>query len=106
MKLLIPLLLLVLGEAIFVYCEMMIAKGSNILLMFIISLIAGSIVIAGYYYGYKYGQNIWIVTATSIGSILVTEPIISWSLFHEIPTRGATLGLIFGVIGLMSTLTF
>lgn len=104
MKLLLPLLLLIIGEAIFVYCEMMIAKQSNIMTMYLISLVAGSIVIAGYYYGYQYSQNIWVVTAASIGTILITEPIISWLIFHEIPTKGAYLGLIFGALGLLSTM--
>lgn len=104
MKFLIPLLLLVFGESIFVYCEMMIAKQSHILFMTILSLVAGLVVIAGYYYGYQTSKNIWVVTAASIGTILITEPIISWLIFHEIPTRGATLGLIFGALGLISTL--
>lgn len=106
MKLLFPLLLLVFGEAIYVYCEMMIAKQSHVLSMIILSLFAGLIVIAGYYYGYQSSRNIWVVTAASIGTILITEPIISWIMFHEIPTRGASLGLIFGALGLISTLLF
>lgn len=104
MKLLFPLLLLVIGEALFVYCEMIIAKQSHILSMTILSLFAGLVVIAGYYYGYQLSKNIWIVTAASIGTILITEPVISWLVFHEIPTRGATLGLIFGALGLITTL--
>lgn len=104
MKLLFPLLLLVFGEALYVYCEMMIAKQSHILSMIFLSLIAGLVVIAGYYYGYQSSKNIWIVTAASIGTILITEPIISWLIFHEIPTRGALLGLIFGAAGLLSAI--
>lgn len=104
MNFLIPFFLLTFGEAIFVYCEMMIAKQSYIPLMVILSLIAGLIVIAGYYYGYLSSNNIWVVTATSIGSILITEPIISWLVFHEYPTRGAIFGLIFGGLGLISTI--
>lgn len=114
MKSIIPLILLFIGEAVYVWSEMMIANtaknNSNnyslIAKMTITALIAGLVIISGYYYGYKYSKNIWLVTATSIGAILITEPIVSWSVFHEIPNRGAGIGLIFGVLGIFSTLFF
>lgn len=112
MKSIIFLILLFIGEAIYIYSEMIIAytaksnenSNSTILRMAIIASIAGLVIIAGYYYGYKFSKNIWLVTATSIGAILITEPIVSWLIFHEIPNRGASVGLFFGFLGILSTL--
>ena len=112
MRSIIPLLLLFFGEAVYIWAEMMIAHtvkqprpndGFTIAKMTVIAIIAGLTIITGYYFGYKYSKNIWLVTATSIGAILVTEPIISWLVFHERPTTGASIGLIFGVLGIFST---
>lgn len=112
MRSFLPLLLLFLGEGIYIWAEMIIAHtvkvpqptdSLTITKMTIIALLAGLMIIAGYYFGYKASKNIWLVTATSISAILVTEPIISWLTFHEKPTFGASLGLIFGVLGIFST---
>ena len=112
MRSIIPLLLLFFGEAVYIWAEMMIAHtvkqprpndGFTIAKMTVIAIIAGLTIITGYYFGYKYSKNIWLVTATSIGAILVTEPIISWLVFHERPTTGASAGLFFGILGILST---
>ena len=112
MQLLLPLMLLFIGEGVFIWAEMVIAHTlkspqptdqSTIAKMVAIAVIAGLVIIGGYYFGYKAHKNIWLVTATSIGAILVTEPIISWLIFYEKPTLGASIGLIFGVLGILST---
>lgn len=112
MKSILPLLLLFVGEAVYIWAEMMIAHTVKqprpndnlfIIKMSLIAVIAGLTIIAGYYFGYKHSKNIWLVTATSIGAILITEPVISWLVFHERPTTGASVGLIFGILGIFST---
>ncbi len=62
--------------------------------------------IAGYILGYKSFQNIWIVSALSITSILIIEPILGYALFQQLPTKGAFLGLILAVIGFIVTLIY
>lgn len=112
MRSVLPLVLLSMGEAVYIWSEMMIAHtlkqprlndNLTIVRMTVVAIVAGLVIIAGYYFGYKNSKNIWLVTATSIGAILVTEPVISWLIFHEKPTVGAAVGLIFGVLGILST---
>jgi hypothetical protein len=67
--------------------------------MFLIIACAGALLIGGYILGYSAFKNIWIVSVLSMTSILVTEPFISYAIFHQLPTKGAWLGLGFGVIG-------
>lgn len=110
MKSVIPLFLLFVGEAIYIWSEIMIAfsaksqNSTNTTKLIILATVAGLIIIAGYYYGYKFSKNIWLVTATSISASLIVEPLISWFVFHELPNRGAIFGLIFGILGIFSTI--
>ena len=113
MRSLLPFVLLLIGEGVFIWMEMLIAHTIKspklddslaITKMAVAATLAGLVIIAGYYFGYKSSKNIWLVTAVSIGSILITEPIISWIVFHERPTFGASVGLTFGVLGILSTI--
>ncbi len=113
MRSLLPLLLLFVGEGVYIWMEMLIAHtiksprpndGLNIAKLTAVALLAGLAIIAGYYFGYKSSKNIWLVTATSIGAILINEPIISWLVFRERPTVGASAGLTFGILGILSTI--
>ena len=105
------LLLLFLGEFFAVYAEMVAARlpAMNDIPVFdlwkigMCMVIAGIALLAGYYLGYKSFQNIWIVTVISITSILIVEPALAYTFFHELPNRGATIGLIFGSLGLLAT---
>ncbi len=72
--------------------------------MFGVMALGGALLVGGYMLGYRAFQNIWIVTAVSIGSILLVEPILAWTLFHELPTRGAVVGIVLGVGGILSAL--
>lgn len=62
--------------------------------------------LSGYMLGYRVFKNIWVVSAISIGSILVIEPIINILLFHQPPTRGSLLGFAFGIAGIVASLFF
>lgn len=109
MQKLIPMLFLFLGESLAIYSEIIAAKNiSNFSNTFWkmsgVMALAGLLLIAGYMLGIKYLNNIWVVGVVSIASIVVMEPIITYLLFHELPSRGALIGLILGIIGLLSAL--
>lgn len=72
--------------------------------MFLLITLGGALLVAGYMLGYLHMKNIWIIAAVSIGSIVVVEPILAWTLFHQIPTTGALIGLVLGVLGVLFAL--
>ena len=99
------------GEALAIYAEMVGARQFSdkvfvqlFLKMFLIMTSGGIFLVAGYMIGYKHFQNIWIVSAISVTSILIIEPFLAYSLFHQLPSRGALLGFIFGSVGFAVTL--
>jgi len=105
--------LLVAGESLSIYAEMIGARNNQIasqpilrifLLMFLLIAIAGGFLIAGYMLGFNAFKNIWIVSAVSITSILIVEPILAWTIFQQLPTTGAVVGLVLGVVGLIASL--
>ncbi len=100
--------LIVMGEALSIYAELLgaqqYAAGNRelwpiFLKMFGLIACAGGFLVLGYILGFGTFKNIWIVSVISMTSILVIEPFISYALFHQLPTRGALLGLGFGIIG-------
>lgn len=109
----LAIILLFLGEGLAIWAEMIAARNLGLtgrpflnvfLKMFLVIVIAGGFLIAGYMLGFRAFQNIWIVSAISITSILIIEPILAWTIFQQIPTRGALLGLIFGAAGFLSAI--
>ena len=102
-------MLLFFGESLAIYAEVIAAKnissfGSTLLKMSSVMILAGISLVAGYMLGVKYFQNIWIISAVSIASIIIMEPFITFLIFQEIPSRGALIGLILGIAGLLSAL--
>jgi hypothetical protein len=107
------IILLVIGESLSIYAEMMGVRNNHLasqpilrifLLMFLLITIAGGFLIAGYMLGFNAFKNIWIVSAVSITSILIVEPILAWTIFQQLPTTGAVIGLVLGVTGLIASL--
>ena len=70
----------------------------------VVSLVGVCLLVYGYTFGYQAFKNIWIVTAISIAGILIVEPLVAWLLFREMPTMGASIALIFGVIGIVTSI--
>ncbi|MDO8649672.1 MAG: hypothetical protein Q7R81_07915 [Candidatus Peregrinibacteria bacterium] len=68
--------------------------------MFPLFTLAGALLISGFILGYRAFGNIWIVNVVSITTLLIAEPLLTWMIFHELPTRGAGIGFGFGVVGL------
>ncbi len=102
-----------LGEAFSIYAEMLAARNNyfssqpifqTFLKGFLIITIGGGLLILGYMLGFKSFKNIWIVSVTSITSILIIEPILAYTFFHQLPTKGALIGLIFGTLGFLATI--
>jgi len=109
MQKLIPIILLFMGESLAIYSEIIAAKNVSTFAatfwkMVGVMTLAGLLLIAGYMFGIKYLNNIWIVGVVSIASIIIMEPLITYSLFHELPSKGALIGLILGILGLLSAL--
>ena len=85
-------LLIFVGEAFAIYAEMAAARAhandvsiARISIQsFILILVAGSLLIAGYMFGLQSFKNIWIVSVTSVTSILIIEPVLAWTFFHLI----------------------
>jgi hypothetical protein len=108
-KKLIPIFLLLAGESLAIYSEVIAAKNINnfsntFWKMSGLMAVAGLLLIGGYMLGMKYLQNIWVVGAISIASIVVVEPLITYFIFQELPSRGALIGLILGVLAILSAL--
>jgi hypothetical protein len=109
------LILIFIGETLSIYAEMVGAKSNYIvsqpflqifLKMFLLITIAGGFLIAGYMLGFNAFKNIWIVSVASITSILIVEPILAWTIFHQVPTIGAIMGFALGAIGLFLSIFF
>jgi len=109
------IVLVALGEGFAIFAEMWAAKhysgtGTSfwqvLLKMFLVFAIGGSLLIAGYMFGLKAFKNIWIVSVTSITSIVILEPILAYFFLQQVPTTGATIGFILGVIGLFVAVIF
>ena len=111
----LTIILLFLGESIAIYAEMIAARNYSanskpflqiFLKMFLVAILAGGFLIVGYMLGFSAFKNIWIVSVTSITSILIMEPILAYTIFNQLPTKGAIIGFILGVIGFVASVLF
>ncbi len=109
----LALILIFFGEAFSIGAELVasrrLAAGGSYfstisLCMFLLVTLGGIMLVAGYMLGYAHLKNIWIIVAISIGSVLIVEPILAFLLFREVPTMGAALGLVFGILGTLASL--
>lgn len=103
---------MVLGEGFFIYAEMLGAHqvGSlsweTVVKMFILVILSGGLLIFAYMWGFRSFENIWIIVVISLASILVIEPTLAWAFFHQLPTTGALIGFILGVLGAIISVLF
>ena len=113
MNKILVLILIFFGEAIVILAEMLGAKNHSISSqlftvifgkMFLVMTVGGALLVSGYIWGYSVFKNIWIVSAISITSILLIEPTLAYFIFHELPTKGALIGLLLGATGLAAAL--
>jgi hypothetical protein len=108
-------LILVAGEATAIYAEMIAARNFGtvdrpflqvFLKVFLIMVLAAGILMTGYMLNYRSFKNIWVVSVISITSILFLEPLLAYTLFRQLPTRGALIGLVLGALGFIATIFF
>jgi len=108
------ILLVFLGETFFIYAEITAAKNNALfsgsfwslaLKLFLLVIMAGGLLIAGYAFGFVKFKNIWIISVTSLTSILIMEPLMAYLIVKQLPTKGAFVGLILGALGFITTLT-
>jgi drug/metabolite transporter (DMT)-like permease len=99
------------GEALVIGVEMWASKFFNpmrpwavLTPAIAVSIVGVCLLVYGYTFGYQAFKNIWIVTGISIASILVVEPLVAWLLFQEMPTTGAFIALVLGVIGIITSI--
>lgn len=112
MKALLAGLALFFGEFFIIGAELWAAKyfgsspnpGKVFLISLGISMVACTLLVYGYTYGYQAFKNIWIITTISVSGILIVEPIAAWLLFREIPTLGAGIAFLLAIIGVFLTL--
>ncbi len=93
------LVALFVGETLCIYSELLVAKGGGWLWTFLLITLAGIPLLYGYRYGYEAFGSAWPVFVISLVSILIVEPVLVWSMFREIPTKGSVLGFILGTLG-------
>jgi hypothetical protein len=107
------IILILFGEMITIYAEMILARNNfsnppSFLKVFwqpfLIMVIGGTLLITGYFTGFGAFKNIWIVSVISITSILIIEPILAYTIFHQLPTKGAALGFVLGALGFVVAL--
>ncbi|OGE87686.1 MAG: hypothetical protein A3J07_03155 [Candidatus Doudnabacteria bacterium RIFCSPLOWO2_02_FULL_49_13] len=101
------------AEALYIFSEILSAKyysqpESNFLQILgkilIITIVGSVLILTGYMLGFRAFKNIWIVSVISITSILILEPILAYTIFGQLPTRGALIGLILGTVGFATTI--
>ena len=105
----IAIALIFLGEAIAITAELFSAKIYNnsvkvLVVGFAVVFLGSALLVAGYVFGFKSFKNIWIVSVLSLVSILLVEPLLDYVIFKQLPTRGAFVGLILGVLGFVSAI--
>jgi len=106
--------LLIVGEGINIWAEMLSAKlpGAQSLFeyknlpLFAMVIIGCSFLLFGYSVGFQASKSIWTVTVASVVAILIIEPFLAYAFFHQLPEKGALVGLILGAIGFIATITW
>jgi ABC-type amino acid transport system permease subunit len=113
LALIASIILLSLGEGLSILAEILGAQKAatrhkEIVLIFISMLLvltlAGMASLFGYIIGIAILSNIWIISIISISSILIIEPVLDYVIFKQLPTKGAAIGFVLGVLGFTSAL--
>ncbi|MDD2657454.1 MAG: hypothetical protein PHD04_02195 [Candidatus Pacebacteria bacterium] len=106
--------LLVVGEGINILAEMFSAKLPSVssllelknLFLFGMVIIGCSFLLFGYAVGYQASKSIWTVTVASVVAILLVEPLLAYYFFHQLPEKGALVGIVLGAIGFIATVVW
>ena len=100
------ILLMLLGEAMCIYAEMLVAKAGSIWWPFFWITLAGVPLLIAYSIGYKaFGSTMWPVMVVSMAAVLISEPTLIWMMFKDLPSKQTLIGMVFGVAGMLIVLT-
>ena len=102
----LSIFLVVLGECLSIYAEMLGAKTQMYWKVFLTITLGGAALVGGYMLGLAAFKNIWVITVASITSILIVEPFMGWIFFHQVPTIGPLIGFVLGMIGFVVSILF
>ncbi len=69
-------------------------------------IVGSSFLLFGYAIGYASSKNIWTVTVSSVVAILIVEPFLAYFFFHQLPEKGALVGLILAIMGFIATVVW
>ena len=94
------------GEALCIYAELLVARGSSWAWTFFLITLAGIPLLFAYRHGYASAASAWPVMVVSMVSVLIVEPILVWVMFYERPSWGSVAGLACGSLGLFFTLRY
>jgi hypothetical protein len=98
--------LMLTGEAMCIYAEMLVAKTSSIWWPFFWITLAGVPLLGAYYLGYKaFGSNMWPVMVVSMAAVLLSEPTLIWAMFKTWPSKQTLIGMVLGAAGFITVLT-
>jgi hypothetical protein len=93
------IILMFLWEFLIIYAENYAAKYSSIswsveqwVLIVTLVVVSGLMLVFAYKTWYQAFENIRVVVAISVGSIVIVEPLVSRYMFQEIPHIGALIG--------------
>lgn len=108
------IVLVFLGESFAIYAEMQGARANSPTSVFmqvfwkafIIMVIGGGLLVAGYMLAMPAFKNVWIVSVVSVTSIIIMEPLMAYILLKQLPTRGALIGFVLGALGMISAVFF
>ncbi|HBB27063.1 TPA: hypothetical protein DCZ36_01015 [Candidatus Gracilibacteria bacterium] len=98
------LFLIFIGEFLAVTSEVLFIKGKNTFPLIVLMCIAGIFLLYGYYLGYKYMQNLWLIYIVSITAILILEPFIIYYFTGETPNLGSKIGFSLGTLGFLAAI--
>ncbi|MEK7063210.1 MAG: hypothetical protein AAB955_00795 [Patescibacteria group bacterium] len=99
------------GEVLVIYSEQIGARlygvqaatfGTAFLYAIAPAIMGAALLVVGYMLGVKYHQNVWAVTALSLSSILIVEPLFNYFYIGHIPELGSALGFVFGALGILA----
>ncbi len=93
---------LVLGEALAITAELVVAKG-RLLPGVLLGLVGLPCLLFGYWLGVKTG-TVWKVSAVSIGAIVLAEPALVWLFFRQWPSKWELVACLLGVAGMLVAL--
>src|SRR3989338_8137406 len=74
--------------------------------LFFMAIIGATLLLFGYALGYQSTKSIWIISAVSVTAILLVEPLLAYIFFHQLPEKGALVGLLLGAVGLCATVVW